>query len=870
MTLLRRLRYWLDIRRERVNLDEEMTLHVALRAERLEAGGMSPAQAARTARRRFGNRLRLRERGEDIWLGRQYEEVVRDLRIGARGLVRHPGFTAVALLTLGLGIGANTAIFSVVKAVLVDPLAYAEPDRIVAIQTLWTNTGHTGAVSGGDYTDLVAAPSPFAATTRYVGGELAVETRDQAEFAWTYGVDAGFARVFQLTPIAGRLIARDEFASKAPLAMVSGGFAARHFGDAAGALGQVLHIEGIVVSIVGVLPAAFHFPAGADVWFPMPYENPNRTSGNYRALALLKPGVTIDDARVHLAGIGARLQAAFPSTHTHKSFTALPLKDLFVQDSRMTLWVLMGSVALLLLVACANVTNLQLARAMARTHEIAMRAALGASRWRLVRQSITESALLALIGGVLGLLVAWAGVAALVRIAPASLPRLDDIHLSTSVLAFNMAAALAAAALFGVWPALAASGLSSPEALVPSGSRAVVGARRAWRRDAVVAVEIGLAFMLAMGAGLLFRSFLALTAVDLGYDTAGRLALSASIPAETEAEYLQAGATFERIFSALRELPGVHAAAGVMGLPDGPYHSDGLYAVEGMQDFVTDQFDRLPHAGFRLTSPGYFSAMGVSVLEGRDFTTRDLYDAEPVAIVSETLVRQVFHGQSPLGRRLKCGLDRDVWMRVVGVVGDMRNDNPASVAGPELYMPYRQHPYHANDLQIVIQADGDVSAAARRTIAAIDPRIPVKVTTVQRMHDDAIALPRFRTWLLIVFAAVATALAIAGVYGVMSYAVARRRGEMGLRLALGATRGQIVSLLVGRAAILATIGLAGGLAASALTGRSLDALLYGIQRWDPVAIGGAVVVMGSAALVAAFIPALRAARVDPVAALRQE
>jgi putative ABC transport system permease protein len=425
--------------------------------------------------------------------------------------------------------------------------------------------------------------------------------------------------------------------------------------------------------------------------------------------------------------------------------------------------------------------------------------------------------------------------------------------------------------LFGLWPALRAARVDLHDALKQGGTRGVLGGGRGeWVRGALVSAEVALALVLTLGAGLLFRSFLALNAVDLGYHTAGRLVLTASIPAKTEAQHLQAGATFERIFTALRELPGVSATAGVMGLPSGPYGSDGLYAVEGMQDFSGGQYDKLPHAGFRLTSPGYFATMGVPLLAGRDFNERDLYQAEPVAIVSATLVRQVFEGKSPLGRRIKCGLDRDVWMRVVGVVGDMRNDNPAVPPGPELYMAYRQHPFSANDLHIVVRAQGDISAAARKTIARIDPGIPVKVSTLEQFHSDAVALPRFRTLLLMVFACVAAALATAGVYGVMSYVAAQRQAEMGVRIALGATGGDVVSMLVGSAAKLAAIGVMCGFAIALAAGRLIESMLFGVRLRDPFAVGGAVLLLSGTALLAALIPALRASRVDPALALREE
>jgi putative ABC transport system permease protein len=799
---------------------------------------------------------------EDLW---------RDLRLAVRVLHRSPGFTTIAVLTLALGIGANTAIFSVVKAVLLEPLAYTEPNRIVAVQTLFTRTNRAGSVSGGDYPDLVADPSPFITAARYAGGELPVETGGQAEFVAAYGTDAGFADVFQLKPVAGRLITPDEFKLKATVALVSEGFAVRHFGDANRAVGQVLRVEESAMSIVGVLPAGFHFPLKAELWFPLTRENTNRTAHNYRVIALLKPDVTADSARAHLSAVGVRLQQAFPSTHKYKSFTATPLIDLFVERSRMTLWLLMGSVGLVLIVGCANVANLVLARATVRSREMALRTALGAGRWRLVRQLLVESVLLGLAGGVIGLVLAFAGVVGLVHLAPPNLPRLEEIRVDTVALFFNLMISLGAATLFGLWPALRAARIDLHEALKQGGTRGVLGGGRGeWVRGALVSAEVALALVLTLGAGLLLRSFLALNAVDLGYETEGRLVLTASIPAKTEAQHLQAGATFERIFAALHELPGVSATAGVMGLPSGPYTSNGFYAVEGMHEFSSAQLDRLPQAGFRLTSAGYFAAMGVPLIAGRDFNDRDLYEAEPVAIVSATLARQMFQGENPLGRRIKCGLDRDVWMRVVGVVGDMRNDNPATPPGPELYMAYLQHPFYANDLHIVVRSQGDVSAAARSAISRIDPAIPVKVSTLEQFHSDAVALPRFRTLLLIVFAGLAAALAVAGVYGVMSYVAVQRQAEMGVRIALGATSGDVVLILVKSGARLAAIGLVCGLAIALVAGRLMESMLFGIRPQDPIAVGATVLLLSGAALLAALIPALRASLVDPALALREE
>jgi predicted permease len=867
-----RLRSLFGRRKVEAELEAELQFHLDALTEESIAKGEPPAEARRLARRQMGNVVRFEEECRDLRGVNVMENIGRDLRYAARALHRSAGFTAVAVLTLALCIGANTAIFSVVKSVLLAPLAYRQPERIVAIQTLWTKTNHGGNVSGGDYPDLVAEPSPFAVASRYSGGELPVEVGGHAEFVPTFGTDAGFADVFQVRPVAGRLITREEFRSKANVAVVSEGFASEHFGGIDGAVGRVLHIEENAISIVGVLPADFHFPQKAEIWTPIFWENTSRTAGNYRVVALLRPGVTPEAARTRLAAIGARLQQAFPATHKEKSFVATSLRDLLVERSRTTLWMLMASVGLVLLVGCANLANLLLARATTRRREMAVRAALGASRRRIAHQMLAESVVIALAGGAIGLVLAFAGVDALLHLAPPNLPRLDEIRVDTVALLFNLAISLGAAGLFGFWPALRAARVDLQDALKQGGARGVLGGGRGeWIRGALVSFEVALALVLTLGAGLLFRSFLALNSVDPGYRTEGRLVLTASVPAKTKAQHLEAGARFERIFTALREVPGVIAVAGVMGLPNGPYSSDGLYAVEGMHEFISTQFYRLPHAGFRLTSPGYFGAMSVPLIAGRDFNERDVYQSEPVAIVSANLVRQVFGNQSPLGRRVKCGLDdRDVWMRVVGVVGDMRNENPATPPGPELYMAYRQHPYDANDLHIVVRAERNVSAAARRTIARIDPEIPLKIGTLEQFRSNAIALPRFRTALLIVFAMVAGALAFAGVYGVMNYAAAQRQTEMGLRVALGATRGDVISILVGSSARLTGAGLACGLAIAIAAGRLIGSMLYSIRPGDPLAIATAVVLLSAAALGAALIPALRVARVDPALALREE
>lgn len=817
--------------------------------------------------------------------GVKWNMAPRDVYVAWRTLTRQPTFLFFSVLTLALGIGANTAVFSVVKSVVLEPLPYREPDRIVAVQTFWTNVNRAGNISGGDYADLVAEPSPFAAATRYSGGELPLFAGGQAEFAGAFGVDDGFLDVFRITPMDGRLITAEEFRRKDPVALVSETFAVRHFGSAPRAIGQTIRLEENALSIVGVIDASFHFPVNAHIWFPQVWESTSRTVGNYKAVALLKPGVTLDAAQARLSMIGSRLEKAFPVTHRSKTFTVMPLKDLFIERTRTTLWVLMASVGFVLLIACANVANLTLARSQGRLREMAIRAAMGASRTRLLCQAFVECSLVGLLGGAIALILAKVSLIGLVRLAPANLPRLGEIHIDKGVLVFNLVVSLGAAGMFGIWPAIQAARADLIDVMRRGGRSILGGGGREWTRGALVSGEIALALVLSIGAALLFRSFLALQNVDLGYQTEHRIVLTASIPAKTETEHVRAGATFERIFADLRALPGVRHVAGVMGLPNGPYGSDGLYAVEGRNDFEcvkrigetcaevsirSGSFDSPPHAGFRLTSPGYFTVMGVPILEGRDFDERDGYEAEPVVIVSAALAREVFDGADPVGRRIKCGFERVVWMRIVGVVGDMRNENPAIAPGPELYMPYRQQPYHANDLHIVVRAESDVSATAFKAIAQVDPSISVKLGTLEQFRSEAVALPRFRTLLLIIFAGVAGVLAIGGVYGLMSYLAAQRTSEMGVRIALGATRLDVISLIVGQGAKLTAIGVSLGLAGALLATRWIESMLFGVRATNAVALGVGIGLLSVTALLAALVPAIGVSRVDPAVSLRRE
>ena len=801
-------------------------------------------------------------------------EMSANIRYASRMLRMNPGFAAVAIVTLALGIGATTAMFSVVDGVLLKSLRYPDAERIVAISTHWTDSGKLSQrTSGGDIEDLRAANDSFEAFSFYQGGEMGVQLSKGAEFVGTYQVDPEFFHVFAMPPVAGRTFTSGD-AGRA--AVVSAGFAQRNFGSLSGALGQPLHVEGTAYEIVGVMPPVFQFPGQAQVWAavsPTP-GNRNRTAYNYHSFAKLKPGISSAMASEHLLTIANRLGAVFPDTNRNKTFVAVPLQEQLAGSVRTTLLLLMGAVALVLLIACANVANLMLARAAARSRELAVRAALGAGRVRLIMQLLSESIVLAVAASALGLALASWGTKALLgvgaRFVPA--PLLGDISIDWRVLAFATVVSLATTILFGIAPAWQATRVDLQEAIKQGGTRGALGGGPSRLRNSLVVGQIALSLMLAIGAGLLVRTLLALHGTELGYRTEGILVVYAHAPAHTLPEVLQAGRFFTDLDARLRQLPGVISAAGAMGLPAGQYSSDGSYAVEGKHSFEGD-FRRLPYAVFRLASPAYFSTMGIPLRRGRDFNDGDAYDRPFVVVISESVAQQVFPGEDSIGHRIMCGLDSPNWMTIVGVVGDVRQSSPAAQPGPELYMPLLQHPFMANEQQVVVRTSGNPEAlipAVQHTIREMNPEVATKFTTMDELVSDSISAQRFRTALISSFAGLALLLALSGMYAVMSYITARRIPEFGLRSALGAQRGNILALVLRGAARLAVMGVVIGVLLSVLSGRLLSTMLYGVKSTDIATYILVTAIVLPVIVLAAALPAWQASRVDPLIALRNE
>jgi predicted permease len=796
-----------------------------------------------------------------------------DLKFALRSLRKNPGFTLLAVTVMALGIGANTAVFSVVNAVLLKPLAFREPDRIVTLHPSWK--GAEGRfVSAPNFHDWHDQSTAFSAMAYYQHGDESVGIGRAAEYVHVAAVTPEFLRVFDIQPSPGRFFNADEVKPGSGAAVIiSASFWQSHFGGSPSVLGQTVRMFDRNLAIVGVLPAAFHFPEDTDIWLPANTifaEGTERSGNNYLVVGRLKPGVSLEQAQAQMTAIGARLEKQYPDSNRDESVAVARLRDTMVREVRLTLWLLLGTVGLVLLIACANVANLLLAKATIRTREIAIRAAVGASRGRIVRQLVTESLLMALAAGTAGLVIAAWGADALVALAPADIPRLIETHIDMGVLAFTFGISVVASLLFGLAPAVQLSRTDLNEALKQGAMRAVVGGGTGRMRGVLVVGEIALAVVLLAGAGLLMRSFAALHDVALGYRPEKVLVMETSVPASEDIETSRRAARFYKTLSGeIAAIPGVSAVGATRILP-GHIGSDGAYFID--RPPAPPNFQG-PQAVYSVVMPGTFSTLGIPLKQGRDFSESDQYDAPFTAIVNESLARKSFHGQGPIGRVIYCGLDTDKPMKIIGIVGDIRQFGPASAPMPEIYMPNEQHPRTATGMNVLVRTAGNPGALVetlRSKVRSLSSDVPVKFTTMEASLAENTAAPRFRTLLLGIFAGLAVILAMAGVYGVMAYTVGQRSGEIGLRMALGADTGDVLRLVLRQGLALAAVGLGIGLAGAFAASRLLTSMLFEVKPNDPITYAGVAVLLGLVTLAASYIPARRAAKVDPLVALRQE
>ena len=811
-----------------------------------------------------------------------------DLRYGARMLFKHPGFAFVAVLTLALGIGATTAVFSVVNGVLLRPLPYAESDKLV---TIWGNFLKLNIeqlpAKAAEFLDYRAQTQVFAQTEGYSPTDFNLNlTQGGPERVSGAQVTAGlFDLLGAPQAIAGRWIALDEAQlGRDHVVVLSHGLWQQRFGGDRNVVGQTLHLNGEPYTVIGVMPTGFDFPAplaeAALLWTPVsftPAQIAQREGPYYlHVLARLRDGVTVQQAQREMNALGQRFEREQPGYRGPNNadggwrITVVPALEQVVGRSRQSLRLLLTIAAMVLLIACANVANLLLARATTRQRELAVRAAVGASRARIVRQLLVESVLLAALGGALGVLLASWGVDWLLALNPAALPRLSEIKLDRVVLGFSLAVSLLVGALCGLAPAWLAGRVDLNQVLKEGGAQVAGDRRQPLARQALVAVEIALACVALVGAGLLIRSFLQLQRVDRGLQSDHVLTGRLSLPAEKYREPAQIAGFYNELTRKLSALPGVEAAAISTQLPLSGRTMNDPFSIEGR----ALDFKNTATAGHQNVSPAYFRALGIQALRGRDFNDSDTNDAPPVAVINERMARAYWPNEDPIGRRITLGLPRpeNPWRTIIGIARDTPQRGLEVGAKPDWYLPSAQAPQR--DVYLLVRASLEpiaFSRALREQVAALDPAQPITdIRTLDEVIAGTTAPRRFNTTMLGLLAAIALLLAALGSYSVLAYTIARRTHELGVRAALGARPSDLRRLVIWQGMRPVAVGVAGGLVAAWWLARLVRGLLFGIGASDPLTFAGAVLLLLIVAIAACWLPARRATRVDPLVALRHE
>jgi putative ABC transport system permease protein len=858
------------------DLAREVEAHLRLMADDFERQGLLPEQALAAARRRLGGVEQVKDRHRDtrsfVWLA----DIRQDVAYAIRTALRSPGFAFLAITIMGLGIGANTAVFSVVNGVLLQPLPYQDPEHIVTLtaSVVGRESGPIrGQIADADFEDWRGQATSFDAMAYFFARPTAVMIGEQAEYARVGRVSGEFFRVFAVQPIAGRLFETGEITAGPPtVAIVSAAFALSHFGGSGEAVGRTIRLLNRSCLILGVAPDGFAFPEGTEIWAPMPLPDAarplSRGGENFRAVARLKHETSLEQAQSEMTAIAGRLEQQYPDTNTGRQVIVRRLHDQVVGDVRLMLYVLLAAVVLVLLIACGNLATLLLARATARAQEMNIRAALGASRGRIVRQMLVEGLIQGFASGVVGLALAFGGMKTLVALLPGNVPRLDEVTINARVLLFTLGVSVFSSLLLALAPAFRASQVQVEHGLRQGGTRTVAGTGIRRTRESLVVLQLGLSVVLLAAAGLLIRSFMALQSVPLGFQPERVLVADATVATPDPRE--SATLFFRDVLAAISRMPGVVAAGATMAAP-GRVDSTGGYWI----DHVPKPSEmRTGSSNINsIVAPGTFKALGIPLVRGRDFDERDVRDAPMTAIVNEALARQAFPGRDIIGHKIVCAFDSLEPMTIIGVASDVRQSGPADESRPECYMPYLQHFYNGATLSLVIRTATDpmqLAETVRRTARELAPGVPLRFTTLDALTAQNVAEPRFRALLIGAFGAVALVLAIIGVFGVAAYSVSQRTAEIGLRIALGATSGQILRLLCGRAIAMLGMGLAFGFVGAALTTRVLASLLFAVKPSDPVTYVAVAAVLASTSLVALYLPASRATRLDPLVALRYE
>ena len=875
---------WFSASRVRREVDDELRFHLDMKTQELIDAGASPAEASSRARAEFGDleytrrylnhtdraRMHHERRAE---LG---DELRKDVRFAFRQLRRNPGFTAIALITLGLGIGANTAIFSVVRGVLLAELPYADPNSLIRVYSK-IERGMV-SVSPADFNDWRQQSTRFAALAASAQGTVNLTGSGTAERFTQARVSANMFQLLGVRVALGRAFAPGEDAVDAPrVVILSDGLWRGRFGGDPAIIGKSIRLDDFPTEVIGVAPPEMRYPSQVDLWLTTRFSAKDLSDGSRGSrwidvIGRLAPGATREQAQSEMNAIARRLELQDPKHNAGYSTRLLQLRDDMVGGVRPALIVLLAAVGFVMLIACANVASLMLGRTAARESELAVRTALGAGRGRLIRQLLTESCCLALAGGVLGLALALVGTRLLLSLAPSDIPRLYNVRMDAAVLLFTVGTTALAALFFGAVPALHASGADTVLHLRTGdrGSRTHPGSARA--RSVLVVAEITLALMLLVGAGLLIKSFTRLREVNPGFSAARVSTFTVTLSPVKYETIEQQRAFSVRLLDAVHRIPGVDSAALTFGLPLSGTSFQLSYDVAGRP---APPPNAEPRAQVRVVSPGYFATVGIPLVRGRVFGDGDRAGNPRTMVVSEETVRRYFPGEDPIGKHITFGWNRDgdrLSGEIVGVVGDVRQHGLSGEVTPHIYAAWDQWPL--DEITVVMRSRGNPAVAlkaARAAVLALDRDLPVyDVFTLETMVDRALGQPRFYVLLLSIFAVLAVVLAVVGIYGVIAYSVQQRTREIGIRIALGASRERVVAMVVRRGLILALAGITLGSAGAYAVSRVLQSLLFGVGARDPSTFVAVAALLGGVALLASWLPARRAARVDPLAAMRAE
>jgi putative ABC transport system permease protein len=882
-TLAARTRVWFAPRQADQDFEQELRAHLEMLTEDNLRRGLSPEEAARAARVRLGGLTQLQETNRELRGLPMIETFLQDARYALRMLGKNPGFTAVAVLTLALGIGANTAIFSVVHAVLLKPLPYAKSEQLFNVFQVQPQQGVTGTGwSYPNFAELREQARVFSELAGVQRHQLTLTARGEPSVVNTSAVTPELMALFGENALAGRpLRPEDGKAGAAPVVVLSEGLWRGSFGADPHLLGSSIGLDKRAFTVVGIMPAWFRFPLlteGEQVWIPLVQDPlfgswmPQRAGHWLQVTGRLKPGVTETQARAELHAIGARLAQAFPTENDGWAIRMVPLQEMIVGDAKSPLLVLLGAVGLVLLIACANIANLLLARATSRSREIAVRTALGAGRARIVRQLLSETAVLGLLGGIAGMALAYGGVQTLSAHLPPGLPRVNEIRVDTLVLGFALLLSAVASCAFGLAPALFAANTSLQANLREGGGRSGEPGSRRRARSLLAAGEIALATVLLVAAGLLLRSFAKLMAVQPGFEVQHVLKADISLPRFQYSTPQQWAAFSDELLARLQAEPGLKEAAVAVPRPLADRCVTLGFDIVGSPPSSASTSRTAEYVS---VSPSYFRVMGIPLLAGRLFDGHDLRSSSRVSLISQAMAQLYFPNRDPLGRRLTFGFPPGVpgeEREIVGIVGDVRAMSLGEKPGAMMYVPYAQEPFWGANLVVKSSlTPASVAASIRRQVRQMDKDLPVTdFATMPHILEDSVAQPRFRTFLLGLFAAMALALAATGIFGVISYSVSCRTNEIGIRAALGASRGAIVRMVLSETLRLTVAGLAVGVPCSLAATRLIEHLLFGVSVNDPATLAAVAFTLAAVAVLAGYVPARRAMRVDAMVALRHD